>query len=39
VPIFKEDGVTILVGYGVKASKEARKKPGVKKLHQESENS
>jgi hypothetical protein len=39
VPIYKEDGVTILVGYGVKASKEARKKPGVKKLHQESENS
>lgn len=38
-PIYKEDGVTILVGDGVKASKEARKMPGVKKLHQESENS
>ncbi|EHJ01994.1 hypothetical protein CDLVIII_5520 [Clostridium sp. DL-VIII] len=38
-PIYKEDGVTILVGDGIKASKEARKMPGVKKLHQESENS
>ena len=38
-PIYKEDDVTILVGDGVKASKEARKMPGVKKLHQESENS
>lgn len=38
-PIYKEDGVTILVGDGVKASKEARRMPGVKKLHQESENS
>ena len=38
-PIYKEDGLTILVGDGVKASKEARKMPGVKKLHQESENS
>ena len=38
-PIYKEDGITILVGDGVKASKEARKMPGVKKLHQESENS
>lgn len=38
-PIYKEDGVTILVGDGVKASKEARKMPGVKKLHPESENS
>ncbi|MCE5220600.1 MAG: hypothetical protein LLF98_04840 [Clostridium sp.] len=37
--ICKEDSVTILVGDGVKASKEARKMPGVKKLHQESENS
>ena len=39
VPIYKEDGVTILIGDGVKASKEARKMPGIKKLHQESENS
>lgn len=38
-PIYQEDGVTILVGDGVNASKEARKMPGVKKLHQESENS
>lgn len=38
-PIYKEDGIAILVGDGVKASKEARKMPGVKKLHQESENS
>jgi len=38
-PIYKEDGRTILIGDGVKASKEARKMPGVKKLHQESENS
>lgn len=29
----------IYVGDGVKASKEAKKMPGVKKLHQESENS
>lgn len=38
-PIYKEDGLTILVGDDVKASKEARKMPGIKKLHQESENS
>lgn len=38
-PIYKEDGMTILVGDGVKQSKEARRMPGVKKLHQESENS
>jgi hypothetical protein len=38
-PIYKEDGITILIGDGIKASKEARKMPGVKKLHQESENS
>lgn len=31
-PIYKEDGITILVGDGVKASKEARKMPGVKKI-------
>ncbi|WP_297427406.1 hypothetical protein [Clostridium sp.] len=33
-PIYKEDGVMILVGDGVKASKETRKMPGVKRLHQ-----
>ncbi|WLR41398.1 transposase [Bacillus carboniphilus] len=38
-PIYKKDGITILVGDGVKQSKEARKMPGVKRLHQESENS
>lgn len=38
-PICKEDDMTLLVGDGVKQSKEARKMPGVKKLHQESENS
>jgi len=29
----------ILVGDGVKQAKESRKMPGIKKLHQESENS
>jgi len=38
-PIWQEDGMTVLVGDGVKQPKEARKMPGVKKLHQESENS
>jgi len=38
-PVYKECGMTVLVGDGVKQSKEARKMPGVKKLHQESENS
>ncbi len=38
-PIYKEGDMTILVGDGVKQSKEARKMPGVKRLHQESENS
>nr|WP_242836008.1 hypothetical protein [Clostridium sp. DL-VIII] len=32
-PIYTEDGMIILVGDGVKASKEARKMSGVKKLH------
>ncbi len=36
-PIFKVDDMTILIGDGVKQSKEARKMPGVKRLHQESE--
>ncbi len=38
-PLWQEDGMTILIGDGVKQSKEARKMPGVKRLHQESENS
>jgi hypothetical protein len=37
--LFTEDGMPILIGDGVKQSKEARKMPGVKRLHQESENS
>jgi len=32
-------GYTVLVGDGIKVSKEAKKMPAVKKLHQESENS
>lgn len=38
-PIYHENEFTILVGDGVKQSKEARKMPGIKRLHQESENS
>ncbi|MCG8513845.1 MAG: hypothetical protein MI740_06880 [Halanaerobiales bacterium] len=38
-PVYKEDDMTVLVGDGVNQSKEARKMPGVKRLHQESENS
>ena len=34
-PIYKEDDRIILVGDGVKASKESRKMPSIKKLHQE----
>jgi hypothetical protein len=34
-----ENGMPILIGDGVKQSKEGRKMPGVKRLHQESENS
>jgi hypothetical protein len=37
--LFMENGMPILIGDGVKQSKEGRKMPGVKKLHQESENS
>lgn len=33
------DGYNILIGDGVKQSKEGKKMPGVKKLHQESQNS
>lgn len=39
VDIQKVDGLNILIADGVKQSKEGRKMPGVKKLHQESENS
>ena len=38
-PIIKENGYTLLIGDGVKQSKEGKRMPGVKKLHQESENS
>jgi len=38
-PIYKENDRIILIGDGVKQAKDARKMPGVKKLHQESENS
>lgn len=37
--LFYESSMPILIGDGVKQSKEARKMPCVKKLHQESENS
>lgn len=39
IPLHQEDGFHILVGDGVKQSKEGRRIPGVKKLCQESENS
>ncbi len=38
-PLYKEGNLYILVGDGVKQSKEGRRIPGVKKLFQESENS
>lgn len=38
-PLWEEEGMTILIGDGVKQCKEAKKMPGVKRLHQESENS
>ena len=38
-PVYKEGGFCVLVGDGVKQSKEGRRMPGVKKLFQESENS
>jgi hypothetical protein len=38
-PLYREGDAVILIGDGVKESKEARYMPGVKKLHQESENS
>lgn len=37
-PLYYEDDAVVLIGDGVKQAKEARKMPGVKKLHQESEN-
>ena len=37
--LFTENGLPILIGDGVKQSKEGKKMPGVKRLHQESENS
>lgn len=37
-PLYYEGDSVILIGDGVKQAKEARKMPGVKKLHQESEN-
>ena len=38
-PIYKEGKFCVLIGDGVKQSKEGRRMPGVKKLFQESENS
>ena len=38
-PLYTEGGFHVLVGDGVKQSKEGRRMPGVKKLFQESENS
>jgi len=37
--LFNENGMVVLIGDGVKQSKEGKKMPGVKRLHQESENS
>ena len=38
-PIYRENRMVVLIGDGVKQSKEGRFMPGVKKLHQESEDS
>ena len=38
-PLYEEENFHVLVGDGVKQSKEGRRMPGVKKLFQESENS
>lgn len=38
-PLVKIDDRLLLAGDGIKISKEAEKMPGVKKLHQESDNS
>lgn len=37
--LYQVDGKNVLIGYGVKQSKEAYHMPGVKKLHQDSEDS
>ena len=37
--LYRVDGKTVLIGDGVKQSKEAYHMPGVKKLHQDSEDS
>jgi hypothetical protein len=37
--LFMDNGMPVLIGDGVKQSKEGRKMPGVKRLHQESEDS
>ena len=37
-PLYRVNGAVVLVGDGMKEAKEARREPGVKKLHQESEN-
>jgi|CZCB01.1.fsa_nt_gi hypothetical protein len=38
-PLYREQDAVVLIGDGIKVAKEARFMPGVKKLHQESENS
>ncbi len=38
-PLYKEDGLHVLIGDGVKQSREGRRIPALKKLFQESENS
>ncbi|WP_223869862.1 transposase [Paenibacillus sabuli] len=38
-PLLRVDGRFVLIGDGMKQAKEGRRMPGVKKLHQESENS
>ncbi|WP_430734245.1 transposase [Fodinisporobacter ferrooxydans] len=38
-PLSYVNGMVVLIGDGMKQAKEARRMPGVKKLHQESENS
>lgn len=38
-PLYSFNGAVVLIGDGMKQAKEARRMPGVKKLHQESENS
>lgn len=37
-PLYSVNGAVVLVGDGMKENKEARRMPGIKKLHQESEN-